>query len=156
MAQKPYIRSGTKNMKKILVLALAAIISSPSVNARNTVENYSITEALELPEAKAALGTDIKFYFGSQTHGAASMDLGEVRTNKKTNAFNKSDKEACQWVFLSAMIALRNTALERGGNAVIDIKSNYKNNLTVSDTTFQCGAGALISGVALVGTVVKI
>jgi uncharacterized protein YbjQ (UPF0145 family) len=85
-----------------------------------------------------------------------SRDLGESRTNKKTNAFGKSDKEACQWVFLSAMIALHNRALEQGGNAVINIKSNYRNNLTVSDTTFQCGAGALMSGVALVGTVVRL
>ncbi|MDE1308731.1 hypothetical protein L9W77_17725 [Vibrio aestuarianus] len=75
---------------------------------------------------------------------------------KKTNAFNKTDEEACNWVFLSAMIALKDRAIKEGGNAVVNIKSNYKNNLTSSNDTFQCGAGAVMAGVALSGEVVKL
>ncbi|POB08294.1 excinuclease, partial [Vibrio vulnificus] len=77
-------------------------------------------------------------------------------TNKKTNAFNKTDEEACNWVFLSAMIVLKERAIKEGGNAVVDIKSNYKNNLTSSVDTFQCGAGTMVAGVALTGKVVKL
>jgi uncharacterized protein YbjQ (UPF0145 family) len=54
------------------------------------------------------------------------------------------------------MLALKKRAIQEGGNAVVNIKSNYKNNLTASDDSFECGAGAIMSGVALVGTVVKI
>jgi hypothetical protein len=54
------------------------------------------------------------------------------------------------------MISLRDRARREGGNAVINIKSNYKNNLTSSDDAFQCGAGELTAGVALIGTVAKI
>ncbi len=83
-------------------------------------------------------------------------DFGGFKTNKKTNAFAKSDEDACNWVFLSAMISLKERAIKEGGNAVVDIKSNYKNNLTSSSETFQCGAGAVMAGVALTGKVVTL
>ncbi|MBF4217373.1 excinuclease, partial [Vibrio anguillarum] len=54
------------------------------------------------------------------------------------------------------MIALKDRAIKEGGNAVVNIKSNYKNNLTSSNDTFQCGAGAVMAGVALSGEVVKL
>jgi hypothetical protein len=40
-----------------------------------------------------------------------------------------------------------------GGNAVINIKSNYKDTLRESAAEQRCDAGALIAGVALVGDV---
>jgi uncharacterized protein YbjQ (UPF0145 family) len=143
-------------MKKLLLAAITTLLLASSLYARDDVTQYSIAEAMELEQTKLALGSEIKFYFGNQTHSSIASNFGEFRTNKKTNAFNKSDKEACQWVFLSAMISLRDRAVTEGGNAVINIKSNYKNNLTVSDTTFSCGSGAIIAGVALVGTIVKL
>ena len=82
--------------------------------------------------------------------------FGEHRTNKKTNAFNKSDKEACDWVLLSALKQLQARALDIGGDAVIDIKSNYKNREFTSATEYQCGAGNVVAGVALKGAVVKL
>jgi uncharacterized protein YbjQ (UPF0145 family) len=59
-------------------------------------------------------------------------------------------------VFLSAVLALQERARQLGGNAVINIKSNYKNKLTESATEFTCGSGALMSGVALKGEVVTL
>jgi uncharacterized protein YbjQ (UPF0145 family) len=82
--------------------------------------------------------------------------MGEFATNKKTNAFGKSDLEACQHVFLSAVIELQERARKEGGNAVINIKSNYKNEVRESATEFTCGAGAVIAGVALTGEVVTL
>ena len=143
-------------MKKIIFILMANILLTPSVIARDTIGSYSIDEAMSLEKSKSALGNDISFYFGGQKHGKIEKNFGEYKTNRKTNAFNKTDREACQWVFLSAMISLRDRARHEGGNAVINIKSNYKNNLTSSDDSFQCGAGALIAGVALVGSVVKL
>ncbi len=46
---------------------------------------------------------------------------------------------------------LKQRANDLGANAVINIKSNYRNNLTSSETQYTCGAGAIMSGVALVG-----
>jgi len=125
--------------------------------ARDDIKDYSIKAVLDSEQAKAKLGNDVKFYFGNQKpKGKIVKKFLTVSTNKKTNAFNKSDEEACQWVFLSAMITMRNRAIQEGGNAIIDIRSNYRNNLTSSDTTFKCGAGAFVAGAALRGTIVTI
>jgi uncharacterized protein YbjQ (UPF0145 family) len=144
-------------MKKVICFLLIGMLQMSSVAyARDTIGDYSIEEALNLDQSKSALGQDVKFYFGDQSHGKVIKTFGEFTTSKKTNAFNKTDKAACQWAFLSAMVSLKERAVREGGNAVINIKSNYRNHLTSSNTTFQCGAGAIIAGVALVGTVVKI
>lgn len=144
-------------MKKIIILGLSTLtLFSSLAFARDDIGSYSIAEVLGSETAKAKLGSDIAFYFGEQVYPEPKQKWGEIRTNKKTNAFNKSDREACEWVFLSALIALKNSAVGQGGNAVVNIKSNYRNKLTSSEETFQCGAGALIAGVALTGEVVKL
>ncbi len=144
-------------MKGLLILLLLSLLLVPSsVYARDDVGSYSIKEALDLEQSKEILGNDIKFFFGDQDHGKILKNYGEFRANKKTNAFNKSDLSACQWAFSTAMGTLRDRALREGGNAVINIKSNYKNNLTSSEDTFQCGAGTFVAGVALIGTVVTL
>ena len=144
------------NNKITTLLFLVLAITAQNGWARNEVLDFSIQEALAQEQSKEKLGDDVRFYFGNQKHGTILKTWGEVGTNKKTNAFLKSDQEACTWAFLSAMIALKTRALREGGNAVIDIKSNYKGNETVSDTTFQCGAGNVVAGVALKGTIVKL
>ncbi|MCZ6854614.1 MAG: excinuclease ABC subunit A [Gammaproteobacteria bacterium] len=143
-------------MRNLLLIVMVNIFLMPSASARDTVASYSVVQALSLEQTKSALGSDIRFYFGDQEHRSVVKNFGEFRSNNKTNAFGKSDKVACQWVFLSAMIVLRNQAIREGGNAVIDIKSNYRNKLTSSNNSFQCGAGNFVAGVALVGTVVAL
>ena len=144
-------------MKELFVILMGSLLLVSSASyARDSVKGYSIAEVLDLEQSKAKLGDDIGFFFGDQLHGEILKEYGTFKTNKKTNAFGKSDIKACQWVFLSAMIALRDRAAQEGGNAVINIKSNYKNILTSSKDNFQCGAGNVVAGVALVGTVVEI
>jgi hypothetical protein len=144
-------------MKRLFILLLLGLLLVPSaVFARNDIESYSIRDVLELEKSKEILGDDIKFFFGNEVHGKILKRFGNFRSNRKTNAFVKSDLKACQRAFLSAMISLRDRAVLEEGNAVINIKSNYRNDLTSSEETFQCGAGFLMAGVALVGTVVTI
>ncbi len=95
-------------------------------------------------------------YWGKQTFPKPLQTFGEFTANKKTNAFNKSDQEGCDWNFLSAVISLQGRAKSEGGNAVVNIHSVYKNKDFVSETEYQCGAGAFVSGAALRGTVVKL
>ena len=138
------------------VTALLLSICAVNASARDDVRDYSIADALASEQAKNILGTDIQFYFGNQPHGKVVKTFSEYGTNRKTNGVNKSDKEACEWVFLSTMKALHDKAQSVGANAVINIRSNYRNNMTSSATTFKCGSGALMSGVALVGEVVSL
>ncbi len=144
-------------MKRLFILLLLGLLLAPStVFARDDIESYSIRDVLKLKKSKEILGDDIKFFFGNEVHGKILKRFGNFRSNRKTNAFAKSDLKACQRAFLSAMISLRDRAVLEEGNAVINIKSNYRNELTSSEETFQCGAGFLMAGVALVGTVVTI
>jgi hypothetical protein len=124
--------------------------------ARDTSLKLPIKEAMESAAFKERLGTEVKFFFGNQRHPAAKASLGTYTANKKTNFANKSDKEGCEWVFLSAMLSLKERALAQGGNAVINIQSYYKKNEFSSPTEYECHAGAFVGGVALRGTVVKL
>lgn len=139
-----------------LIPLITSLIGIHSAWARDSVQDFSVEEAMSTPQAASKLSEGIKFYFGDTKHAKIERNFGEFGTNKKTNAFNKSDLRACQIAFVSAMIALQNRAQREGGNAVVNIKSNYRGNTTSSDTTFKCGAGNVVAGVALLGTVVKL
>jgi uncharacterized protein YbjQ (UPF0145 family) len=139
------------------VIALITLcVTNSSVLARDTKYMYPINVALNTPTAKEKLGTRVAFYFGPQGHPKVTQMLGEYTANRKTNAANKSDQEACEWAFLSALLALRDRAIKQGGDAVINIKSYYKKNEVTTDSDYECHAGAIIAGVALRGTVVKL
>ncbi|WOD19157.1 excinuclease ABC subunit A [Paraburkholderia kirstenboschensis] len=138
----------------VTLAASFAMLSAAPAFARDTVNMYPINEALHSEPGK--VGDDIPLYFAGQRHPAVVKTIGEYATNKKTNAFGKSDEAACQHVFLSAVIELQDRARKEGGNAVINIKSNYKNEVRESATEFTCGAGAVIAGVALKGDVVTL
>ena len=129
------------------------LFAGPDAWARNTIHQYSIADVMENPEYASRL-EGVSFYSGNQEHPPITTNHGEFRTNKKTNAFNKTDLYACQWVMMSALLQLHMRAISMGANAVINIKSNYKNNEVSSETDYTCGAGATVAGVALIGTVV--
>ena len=144
-------------MKYFFVIMVVSLLSVSSDSyALDSIREHSIKDILELQQSKLKLGSNIKFFFGDQSHGKVLKKYDEFKTNKKENAFGKLDIEACQTAFLSAMISLRDRVVKLGGNAVINIKSNYKNNLSSSKDNFQCGVGVVMAGVALVGTVVEI
>lgn len=143
-------------MKLITCLLLAiSMLTATAVEARDDIGKYPIQSLLETSKAKTAL-LDIPLYFAEQGYGSESTKYGEVITNKKTNAFNKSDREACEWVMLSALKALQERAVKEGMNAVVNIQSYYKKREFVSSTEYECGAGMLMAGVALKGTLVKL
>lgn len=145
-------------MKKIvLIIALSiGILSSPQAPARDTKHMFPVKEGMTTPAAKEKLNQDIKFYFGNQKHSKVTQSFGEFTSNKKTNAFNKEDREACDWSFLSALISLQERAVKEGGNAVVNIRSYYKKNEVSSASEYECHAGAMVAGVALRGEVVKL
>jgi len=143
-------------MKRHLMLAAVCLATmSTATFARNDVESYSIDAALK-SEGADKVGSDIALSFAGQQHAPVVKSMGEIATNKKTNGVGRSDEIACQHVFLSAVLALQERARQMGGNAVINIKSNYQNRLTESATDFTCGSGAIMSGVALKGEVVTL
>lgn len=135
---------------------LCSVLFVQSTDARDTLHTLNAQEAIQQGLQKGDILSDVKLFFAGQPHPPVEKPLGEFRTNRKTNAFNKSDEDACQWAFFSAIKSLQERALSEGGNAVIEIKSNYKNREFSSATEYQCGAGTFVGGVALKGTVVKL
>ncbi|QLH38006.1 MAG: excinuclease ATPase subunit [Defluviicoccus sp.] len=127
-----------------------------NVSARDDWLMFPIKDAMSTPDAQQKLNRDVRFYFSGQSHPKVLHTFGEFQSNKKTNAFNKSDKEACEWVFLSAMLSFQDRVQEMGGNAVIDIKSYYKKHLVESPTEYECGAGFMLAGVTFRGTIVTL
>ena len=110
---------------------------------------------METKDAQEKLDGSVKFYFGDQPAPQVLTMLGSDVSNRKTNAFGKSDEKACNWAFLSAMVALEKHAQQIGANAVINIVSYYNKRVMSSATEFECHAGAIMAGVALKGDFVK-
>ena len=137
------------------MLALLFAAARPA-GARDDKLLLPIAAVLEGAEARQKLDGSVKFYFGNQLHPKVLTTFHSDVTNLKTNAFNKSDERACEWVFLSALIQLEKRAKQLGANAVVNIVSYYKKVPMSSETEYECHAGALMAGVALKGDFVKI
>jgi hypothetical protein len=140
---------------RLAICALAALAVVSVAHARDERLKMPIKDAMESAEAKDKLGSDVKFFFGADKP-KVSQTLGSFTSNKKTNFANKSDEAGCKIAFLSAMIALKDRALREGGNAVFNIHSVYKDGKFESATEYECGAGKIMGGVALRGTVAKL
>ncbi|MGH8045393.1 MAG: excinuclease ATPase subunit [Stenotrophomonas sp.] len=144
-------------MRRFALIATAALLAVASTaNARETRVEQSLRALISSQEAKdAGIDGSVRFYLAGEKVNVQQR-LGEDVTNKKTNAANKSDEVACQWVALSALRALQDGAKSRGANAVVDIVSYYKRNEFKSTTNYECYAGAFVAGVALKGTYAKV
>jgi hypothetical protein len=136
--------------------AATLIILIPAAGARDTHQKFPLESALAKAEASGKLTPGVKLFFGKQKHPKPTAQLGPARTNKKTNFFNKTDQEGCEWAFLSSMMTLTQYAQRVGGNAIVNIRSNYKNIEFSSETEYECGAGNVTGGTAFVGEVVKL
>ncbi len=136
--------------------AVALLATAPIAQARETRHKFPIEAALAKAQASGQLAPGIKLFWGTQKHPKPTAQLGPTRTNKKTNFFNKTDQEACDWAFMSSLIALTQYAQRVGGNAIVNIRSNYKNVPFSSETEYECGAGNVTGGTAFVGDVVKL
>ena len=144
-----------RSRRSILALLIStSLLSATAAWARETALELPVAGAKASRHATALL--DVPFYMAGEKHPKVEKKIGEWPTNQRTNAFNKTDEDACNRVFVSAIISLQKRAQAEGGNAVIDIKSTTKGNGLTSATNFRCAAGNVVANVALVGTVVKL
>lgn len=148
-----------KNLGSIAMLLCATVslaaVSAPAA-ARDDKHLLPIEAALAANDAQNRLGDSVKFYFKGQPTPAVLSKIDSDQTSQKTNAFNKTTEQACNWVFLSAMLQLQKHAHQVGANAVINIVSNYNNQEMASATEYECHDGTLMSGVTFKADFVKI
>ncbi|HEU0153707.1 MAG TPA: excinuclease ATPase subunit [Arenimonas sp.] len=139
----------------LLAFALAGLLAN-TAEARDKRVQFDIASAIAAGEADGSLDGSVKFYFEGQATPRLFAEFGPANTNRKTNAVGKSEREACQWAMLGALVALQDAAKARGADAVVGLRSNFKREVFSSPTQYQCGAGRLMAGVALLGTYAKV
>ena len=142
-------------MRQVLIMGALALILAGCASDRNAIGPQPIAAALSSQEYKTQLEGGA-YYFGNQRHPAVEQSFGERKTSRRSNAVTNGNDFACARAFVSSLASLKRAALAVGGNAIINIKSNYKHKEVSSETNYQCKPGALMSGVALKGTVVKL
>jgi uncharacterized protein YbjQ (UPF0145 family) len=146
-------------MQKILSVAVAiGILAAAALpaQARDTKHLLSIEDGLQESGSEAKLDGSVKFYFAGQKHPVVLKKFITDVSNLKTNAVGKSDEVACNWAFLSTLVAFEKKAKQLGANAVVNVVSYYKKDEMASATQFECHAGAVMAGVALKGEIVTI
>lgn len=145
-------------MRRVLALACLIACAAPvPSSARDERLRLPIEAALAKGQAyREKIDPAIRLYFGDQATPPIAKKFGEWTANKKTNAANKSDQEACDIAFVSAVVSLQGRARREGGNAVVNITSVYKNEVFKSASEYMCGAGHIIAGAALRGAVVTL
>lgn len=139
-----------------VVAAIALGLSVTPAFARDTAYHLKIDDVKSDPRYAANVPGDITLVFGDQKPANVEKSLGEFVTNRKTNSVGRPDEEVCRWAMISAMKELAERARAEGGNAVVNIVSYYRKNVFSSPTEYECHAGAIVAGVALKGTVVKL
>jgi hypothetical protein len=137
---------------QLAALALAAAaIAAPAAEARDDIQTYSLDLVRAHPDYAEKVG-DFRFEFGDKIQGQV---IATTSAKRATNGINKKDQDACVWAMLSAMIALRNDALESNATSVQGIKSIVSGSVFSSSTEFQCKSGFTNSQVSLQGSLVK-
>ncbi|MQU43558.1 excinuclease [Pseudomonas helleri] len=143
---------------KTLAAATLLLSALPAVSqARDTTLYLPFDQVVTEAISTGKIDGGVKFYLAGNTpSGKVSVLSPGAVTNKKTNAFNKTDYQACSWALQSALITLHDAAKKAGANAVTDITSYYKRNERKDPKTYECHAGAIIAGVALKGDLSKV
>jgi hypothetical protein len=143
---------------RLVALVVAGLLfgSVSPLSARDDRLTFPIRSALDRAEAKQKMDPGVQLFFGAKWHPATTEDKGVFKTNKKTRSFGRSDQDACEWAFLSAVLSLQERAKQVGANAVVEIESNYKDQPFISEKEYHCGAGGMMAGVALNGRMVKL
>jgi hypothetical protein len=134
------------------IFAAILLVQGQASLAKDEFHDYSVEAALKSPTASGL--RNIPIFMAGQNHPPGDR-VEDNRSNRRTNAFGKSDQDACDIAFLSAIFALQDRAMSVGGTAVVDIKSITKNQTLTSTTEYRCVAGAFVANVALTGTIIK-
>ena len=143
-------------MKKyIFSLVIFTVLLSLNLEAKDNVHFFPIDSALT--QHSALVNPNIELYFATTPpREKVRSDFGTFTSNKTTNARRKPPRQSCDWVFISAVLALQQRAMALGGDAVVNIHSFY-NQIEMSDEdVYECHDGKNVSRVALRGTVVKL
>lgn len=137
--------------------AASMMFAATPAAADDAVSQHLIETVMQHPEFQAQVGDSVRFYWGDAPTPAVARRIEQnATTSLRTRKLGRATGEACRWVAMSALIQLRDHATSMGGNAVVNIRSNWNNVEYSSRTEYQCAAGFLMAGVALKADVVSL
>lgn len=135
---------------------VAAAAFAPAAQARDERMLLDIAAALATPVGRDRFDDTVTFLWADQAYPPPEKTFDITTTEHRAFAPTRTDDEACQVAFIEALAALRDHAKALGANAVVNIKSIYKNREFRSETQFECRAGWTVNTVSLEGRVVKL
>ena len=137
-----------------LVLALA--LCAPAAHARDEQRLNDVAAALGTPEGRDRFDDTIQFFWADQETPAAEQSFSIHTAERKTFLPTRTEQEACDQSFIEALASLRDAARKIGANAVVGIKSLYKNREFRSATQYECRLSYFSASVTLEGRLVKL
>jgi hypothetical protein len=148
-------RSALKKGTVPFFMAAAVALAAPA-EARDERLLFEVGPVLDSAAGKDRFDDTIAFYFGEQPYPQAVQAFGIHTSMRRTFAPIYTDDEACARAFIEALASLRDAAKAAGANAVVEIKSIYKNREFRSETQYECRGGYVVTGVSLEGRLVKL
>ena len=140
----------------VLAAAVLSVLVTPVAQAKDDRMLLDIAGALRTPAGRDRFDDTVQFLWADQSYPPPVQSYDVTTTEYRAFAPTRTDDEACNVAFIEALAALRDHAKALGGNAVVNIKSIYKNREFRSDTQFECRSGYLVNNVSLEGRVVKL
>jgi hypothetical protein len=145
-----YTIEGEKMKKMIFGLLVASL--SPLLLAANQMEEHAVQPALSTEEARTKLGSKVKFFFAEKPANLNGQVVAVSKVRRKTS---RGHEEPCNRALLSSLLWLKKEAEKRGSHYVVNIVSNYDNNVVARKETFQCAVGLWAVEVALKGEIME-
>lgn len=140
-----------RNLIAVVILLLPVV-----AHAKDEQRLFDIAFVMGSPEARERFDETIRFHWSGQTASAPLQTFKIHTSERKTFSPTRTEREACDQSFVEALAALRDAARAAGANAVVEIKSLYKNREFRSSTEYECRLGYFAAGVTLEGTLVKL
>lgn len=141
--------------KFCVALALTALVAT-GADAADVKHKFSIQQALQLEQVKRKLAGNVAFYWGKQSYPAAVATYGTYKASRRIGKDEMDHSTACALAMAQALVSLRDEAERQGGNAVVGIVSNLKDEQESSESEYSCLVGRMLVNVALKGTAVTL
>ena len=138
-----------------LLTALLVLLPS-AAHAKDEQRLFDIATVLASPEGRDRFDDTIRFFWSGQAAPTPVQNFKIQTSERKTFLPTRTEQEACDQSFIEALAAVRDAARAAGANAVVELKSLYKNREFRSTTQYECRLGYFAASVTLEGTLVKL
>lgn len=143
-------------MNKFVLATIVALFTSSVLHAKNEVQYFDLKTALQSADFKKHLSGQITFKFGKGSGSNDTIIVPNLTSNKKASRGGaKNEESSCQRALLNALITFEKRAIKEGGTKVVNLTGFYYKQPFDSKDKFQCGVGALMTGVTLKGDIAK-